>query len=203
MRAPASSAGHVLRRPRLGVERRRRQAPRRGVPERQRPRVQVGGHVRPVSVGQRAEHPHAHAPQVRHPLLVAPLVPDRPADPDQRPGRIEVLPHPAQHPRRQEVRVDIRQPRQPEPCQNAGTPPSSSGARAPPVTSLTRTTVPRQGSLGHARDHWATPGITGPRQGSLGHARDHWARAPARYARRRTRAGSRPPPPRPAAPRPA
>jgi hypothetical protein len=60
MRAPASSAGARTRHPWLGVERRRRQAPRRGLRERQRPRVQVGGHVRPVRVGQRAEHPHAH-----------------------------------------------------------------------------------------------------------------------------------------------
>ena len=107
--------GHVPGHPRLGVERRRRQAPRRRLRERHRPRVQVRGHVRPVRIGQRAEHPHAQPPQVRHPLLVAPLVPDRPPNPHQRPRRVEVLPHPAQHPRRQEVRMDVRQPRHPQP----------------------------------------------------------------------------------------
>jgi hypothetical protein len=96
---------------RLGVERRRRQAPRRGPGEGQGPGVQVNGHVRPVGVRQRAEHSHTHGPQVRHPLLVAPLVPDRPRDSDQRAGPVEVLPHPAQHPRRQEVGVDVGQPR--------------------------------------------------------------------------------------------
>ena len=105
---------HVPRHPGLRVERRRRQAARRGLRERHRPRVQVGGHPRPVRVGERAEHPHPHAPQVGHPLLVAPLVPDRPADPDQRPGRVKVLPHPPQHPRRQEMRMHVRQPWHPK-----------------------------------------------------------------------------------------
>jgi hypothetical protein len=109
-RAFIQRPAHVARHPGLGVERRRRQAARVGPGERQRPGVQVSGHVRPVGVGQRAEHPHAHRPQVRHPLPVAPLVADRPAHADQRPGRLEVLPHPAQHPRRQEVNVDIGQP---------------------------------------------------------------------------------------------
>ena len=113
-RARVQRLAHVTRHPRLRVERRRRQAPGRGLRERQRPRVQVGGHLRPVRVGQRAEHPHPHGPQVRHPLLVAPLVADRPANPDQRPSLVEVTPHPAQHPRRQEMGMDVGQPWHPE-----------------------------------------------------------------------------------------
>ncbi len=109
-RARVQRLAHVIRHPRLRVKRRRRQAPRRGLRERQRPRVQVGRHLRPVREGQRAEHSHPHGPQVRHPLLVAPLVADRPADPDQRPGLVKVTPDLAQHPRRQEMSVDIGQP---------------------------------------------------------------------------------------------
>ncbi len=105
---------HVARRPGFRVERRRRQAPRRVPAERHRPRVQVGRHARPVRVGKRAEQPHSHRPQVRHPLGVAPPVADRPARADQRPRLVEVLPHPPQQPRRQEVHVNIRQPRHPE-----------------------------------------------------------------------------------------
>ena len=114
IRAPVRKHGHVPGHPRLRVERRRRQAPRRRLRERHRPRVQVRGHVRPVRVGQRAEHPHPKLPQVRHPLLIAPPVPDRPRHPDQRPGRVEVPPHLAQHPRRHEVRVHVGQPRHPQ-----------------------------------------------------------------------------------------
>jgi D-aminopeptidase len=114
-RPVVKGAAHVPRHPGLRVERRRRQAPRRGLRERHRPRVQVDRHPRPVRVRERAEHLHPHAPQVCHPLLVAPLVPDRPADPpDQRPGRVKVLPHSPQHPRRQEMRMHVRQPRHPE-----------------------------------------------------------------------------------------
>ena len=114
LRPGVQRVAHVPRHPGLRVERRRRQAPRRGLRERHRPRVQVGGHPRPVRVGERAEHPHPHALQMQNPFRVAPLVPDRPADPDQRPGRVEVLPHPPQHPRRQEMRMHVRKPRHPE-----------------------------------------------------------------------------------------
>ncbi len=113
-RSRCQRVAHVPGHPGLREERRRLQASRRGLRERHRPRVQVGGHPRPVRVRERAEHPHPHAPQVRDPLLVTPLVPDRPADPDQRPGRVKVLPHPPQHPRREEMGVHVRQPRHPE-----------------------------------------------------------------------------------------
>ena len=51
---------NVAEYPGLGVERRRRQAAGCGLGERQGPVVQVLGHVGPVRVGERAEHPHAH-----------------------------------------------------------------------------------------------------------------------------------------------
>ena len=45
--------------------------------------------------------------EVRHPLGVRPAVPDRPRPSEQRPGLVEVRPHPTQHPLRQEVGVHI------------------------------------------------------------------------------------------------
>jgi hypothetical protein len=87
-----------------------RQAARGGAGEFQRPRVEIGGHAGTVRVGQRAERPHTERAQVRDALLVRPAVTDRPGGAHQRPGRVEVLPDPAQQPGRQEMHVHVRQP---------------------------------------------------------------------------------------------
>jgi len=94
----------------LGIERRRRQAARGGAGEIQRPRVEIGGHAGTVCVGQGAERPDAERTQVRDALLVRPAVADRPGGTDQRAGRVEVLPDPAQQPGRKEMHVDVGQP---------------------------------------------------------------------------------------------
>jgi hypothetical protein len=63
-RPVAEGIGHVPGRARFRVERGRRQAPLCAPGELHRPRVQVGGHVRPVRIGERTEQLHVHGAQV-------------------------------------------------------------------------------------------------------------------------------------------
>jgi hypothetical protein len=104
----------VRRRARLRVERGAAQAPRGVVGEVGRPGVEELRHVRLVRVGQRREPVYAEAAERGHQLFVGCAVLQRPRPADQRSGGVELVAHLGHHPGRQEVRVDVEQPRHPE-----------------------------------------------------------------------------------------